>query len=414
MLKYVVDTSSLMEQLEGVNFEEVIVPTLVLRELERHKSNHKDPAKQVAARHALHAIEDNQPLIEFDFNQYPTFVHLPADYDINYTDNRLLESLFHHQKNGRQIGLLAEDLSLRLQASSFGFPVKSAESRSSKRYQGTISIPVNDHRVAYFYRMIHGNTPEHENIFENKIGEYILLQDEPPFPDEEKIIGAWKWTGSMYKRISMDQQFRNSFFDEVRPKNFRQAIAMDSLKNNPLTAITGKAGAGKSYLALSYILQQMEYNERPVYIVTNNVPMRGTSSFGLKKGDIVDKILQSNLGSILRSKIGLHYTESLVEQEKINLVALEDIRGCSFNAIVYLTEAQNYSVDMVKTILERMEMEGQVILDGDERQIDTNIAKGKNNGLERMFEVFQGSGYLGHVELKGNIRGGISQLAEKM
>lgn len=414
MTKYIVDTSALMENLPSIDFENIIVSTLVLRELENHKSNYRNPDKQFAARCALRAIEENSHLLEFDFNQYPTFSYLSSEYDRNYTDNRLLESLFHYKNDEREVGLLTDDLSLRLQAKSFGFNVKGSGVRNDEPYQGSIKIPVTDHRVSHFYQMLSSGNHTHTNIFDCLVGEYILLDDITDLPEREKIIGAWKWTGDFYKRISMDQRFNSSCFTEVNPKNFRQAVAMESIKNNPVAVITGKAGSGKSYLAISYIMQQIEYFEEKVYIVTDNVPMRGSNTFGLKKGDLVEKILQSNLGSILKSKVGIDYTTKLIDEGSLNLVALEDIRGTSYNSIVYVTEGQNYSTDAVKTILERIEDGGKAILEGDQRQIDTPFSKGANNGFDRMFEVFKDSGYMGHVELIGNIRGGISELAEKM
>lgn len=421
MIKYVTDTCSLMNYLPEIKFEETIINALVLKELEKHKSDSRFPDKQKAARDALHAIENNAHLIEFDFKQYPTFEYLNDDYDISYTDNRLLESLFHHKKSGRKVGLLSDDLSLRLQASAFGFPVKAAENRNKTLYQGTIPYEVNDPRVSDFYNIIHSNAKTHENIFGLIYGQYLIIRDSSKQTDEDKeknkeiILGAWRWDGVRYIPISMNQTFSSSYIPEVRPKNFRQAIAMDSLKNNPLTALTGKAGTGKSYLSFAYIMEQIDKYDRKIYIVTDNIPLRGSSTFGLKKGDIITKILQSNLGNIIKSKIGMEVALDLIDRGLLNIIALEDLRGVSLNSILYITEVQNYTIDGLKSALERLEEEsGRAILDGDKRQIDIPYARGSNSGIDRMFEVFQGSPYLGHVELVENHRGGISALAEKM
>lgn len=415
MQKYVADTCSLMEHLPEINFGEIIINTLVLQELEKHKSDSRFPDKQKKARDALRAIEENEGKIEFDFNQYSNFTHLDEHYDISYVDNRLLESLFHHNDAGKRVGLMTEDLSLRLQARAFGFDVKSAENRNKEKYQGTKTIYIDDPRLCEFYKCVHDDSVQHENLFDLLYGQYLLLKEHSDNENEEKLIGAWKWDGETHRAISMNQRFSSTYVKEVMPKNFRQAIAMDSLKNNKLTVLTGKAGTGKSYLAFAYMMEQIERYERSINIITNNVPLRGTSTFGLKKGDILSKILQSNLGNIIKSKIGIDIAKRLIDQELLNIVALEDIRGASYNSILYITEVQNYSVDMLKTVLERVEEDGgQVILDGDKRQIDTPHAQGSNYGLDRMFEVFKGSQYLGHVELVGNLRGGISALAEKM
>lgn len=412
-MKYVVDTSSLMQNLTGIDFSEIIISSIVLHELEKHKSDTRFPERQFAARQALRAIEEHDEVVEYDFHQYPTFVHLPDTYDLHYTDNRLLEALLTHQQAGRNVGLMTEDLALRLQAKSFGFPVKSAQDVEHEPYQGTKIIHIDDHRVAHFFNMVEATNVKHDNLFDLQKGEYLLMNKYEAEEEKEEIIGAWVWDGERYDRIKMKMHFDSAAFGKVKPMNYRQAVAMHSIQHNPITAITGDAGTGKTYVAMSYIMQEVE-NYRPVYIVTNNVPLRGTNTFGLKKGNITEKILQSNLGGILKSKIGVIRTQELIQQGLINVVPIEDIRGCSYDSILYITEVQNYTVDMIKTVLERMENGGKVIFDGDKRQIDSNFAKGANNGLERMFEIFQGSGYLGHVELIGNVRGGVSELAGKM
>lgn len=421
MTKFVIDTSSFINNLSSVPFEDAIVSSLVLRELEKHKSAFDKPALQEAARHALRAIEEHTDVLTFDFNQYPSFTYLDNSYDIHYTDNRLLESLFHYKEKGETVGLLSDDLSLVLQAKAFGFEAKKGNDLDSEPYSGTLCIPVTDERVAELYRTIHGNKGAgHVNLFDMKENQYLLLVDGTDCEEEEngeKEIGAFKWTGNRFERISMNQRIYSSFFDEIKPKNFRQAIAFDSVKYNKLSTFTGKAGSGKTFIAMAYMMQQMEHYEIPINIVTDNIPLRGSQTFGLKKGEILDKILQSNLGNVMKNKIGIDQLEGLVRRELINVIAVEDIRGMSLSGILYATEVQNYSVDVLKTVLERIEDQdgfSQAILEGDQRQIDTHHAKGRNSGMARMFDVFQDSGYLGHVELKGNIRGGISALAERM
>lgn len=415
-MKFLIDTSSLMHHLSDIPFNQAIISSVVLRELDKHK-NSSDAEKSFLARQAIQVIRKHADEIEFDPCQYPRFKYLSEEeYDQDYSDNRLLESLFHHKDAGREVGLITSDFNLELQARASGFKVINPSVKEEKtHYQGTKAIPHNDQRLPYFFRML--SNPKHDNIFNCLIGEYIIILKEKnfPFSEIEPASGAWKWTGVRYQPISMNQTFNNSIFPETKPRNYRQAIAMDSLRNNPVTVLTGKAGCGKTYLGITYILQQIEHFDRRAFLVTNNVPLRGTRTFGYKKGDINTKILQSNLGKILISKIGVHYTEYLVKNEKIVFVAIEDIRGTSYNDIVYVTEAQNYSVDMVKVLMERMENEeGQIIFDGDLRQIDTGIARGANTGIIRLLDTYKGSGYLGHVELLENLRGGVSKLADKM
>ena len=97
---------------------------------------------------------------------------------------------------------------------------------------------------------------------------------------------------------------------------------------------------------------------------------------------------------------------------------MSDIRGydtSGMNAAVYITEAQNTSVDLMKLALQRIGSDSICILDGDDTiQVDLNLYEGSNNGLRRVSEVFRGQEYYGEVTLKNVKRSKIAAQAELM
>ena len=410
-MKYVIDTSSLIQNLEQIDFSNAIIPTLVLRELESKKSDKRFGMDTVnfEARQAIRTLKDNESVIEFYADQHPEFIHLDKKlYDVNYADNRYVDILLELKSKGRDVGLMTEDVFLAMIAKSYDIEVKMFEEELAPKYVGTIEKTVTEEELLEVEYML--NRHQHENIFDLKIGQYIVLLSEEGF--EEKAL---RWNGSSYKEILMGRMIPNSkHLDAVSPMNLRQAIAIDSLSQDKMTIMTGKAGSGKSFLSVSHIMQKLDDETQKVYLVTNNQPLRGTKTFGLKKGGIKEKILQSNLGIILSTKLELYVIDDLIQKERIVLVPLEDIRGASFNGIVYVTEAQNMSIDNMKTLIERMEENSQLIIEGDERQIDDRAFSGSNNGIKRVLEVFGGTTLLGHVQLEGNFRGALSELADKM
>ena len=175
--------------------------------------------------------------------------------------------------------------------------------------------------------------------------------------------------------------------------------------------VIGSAGSGKTYLAMSKIMQDIE-NDRKVYIFVNNQTVKGSQTFGLVKGDLKEKLLQSNIGAILSTKLGGELAvRLLLESNKIEVLPVEYIRGVSIeNATAFFTEAQNLNRDLMRTIVERISDNSQLILDYDLRQIDLESAKGYNNGISRVLEVFKGYEFFSHVMLEGNQRGEISTL----
>lgn len=419
-MKYIIDTSSLINHLECVDFSEVIITMLTLRELEKHKDKFNQPELSKRARDVLRALEVHDGKFSNDFRQVATFKYLEGDFDPAYMDNRFLELLhIYREEEKEEVGIITHDRALRMQAKALGFAVKDYHDMQMESFDGTVDVKMTMKR----YEALQKNMMRVEgfkNTLKLQLGQYAVI-----IVGGQEVMAVRYENDSLYeearyREIKMarfiDSKYLGDARGDVYAKNLRQAIAIDTLHQNKLTILTGKAGCGKSYLAISYLLQEIhDYNsEKKVYIITNNVPMRGTATFGLKKGDLLAKILQSNLGSILKTKLGMDYTEMLIRKGQLNIISLEDIRGASFDGPVYVTEAQNYTKDMMKTIIERIEEAGQLILDGDERQIDLDVSKGINNGISRALEVFAGSELLGHVRLEGNMRGSLSELADKM
>lgn len=419
-MKFIIDTSSLLNHLEYVDFSEVIVTMMTLRELEKHKDKFGAPELSKRARDVLRAIDANEGLLEDSWHQVATFTHLKGDdFDPNYMDNRFLELLhIYREDEKREVGLITHDRALRKQAQAFGFTVKDYNNVKMESFDGTVDIKLTPKRFENLKKNM-SQVNGFKNSLKLQLGQYAVIIVDGKEEMAIRYEHDHTYQEPRYREVKMARIIDSKFLGlngDVQAKNLRQAIAIDSLHRNKLSILTGKAGCGKSYLAIGYLLQEIHDTKKDtkVYIITNNVPMRGTQTFGLKKGDILSKILQSNLGSILKTKLGLEYTQMLIQKGQLNIISLEDIRGASFDGPVYVTEAQNYTKDMVKTIIERMEEDGQLILDGDERQIDTEMSKGVNNGISRALEVFQDTELLGHVRLEGNMRGKLSEFADKM
>lgn len=98
---------------------------------------------------------------------------------------------------------------------------------------------------------------------------------------------------------------------------------------------------------------------------------------------------------------------------------LADIRGVDLGSdiptILYMTEAQNTSIDLMKLILQRAGDKCQVIIEGDyDQQVDLNDYEGANNGLKRVVEVYKGEDYFGVVDLQKVQRSRIAEKADEL
>ena len=95
-----------------------------------------------------------------------------------------------------------------------------------------------------------------------------------------------------------------------------------------------------------------------------------------------------------------------------------DIRGFDTTGMkcgVYITEAQNMDISLMKLALQRIGEDSIAIIDGDYlAQVDMLQYSGGRNGMRRMSQVFRGEDIYGEVELKNIYRSRIAEIADKM
>jgi predicted ribonuclease YlaK len=197
-------------------------------------------------------------------------------------------------------------------------------------------------------------------------------------------------------------------------------LAADSFSRNNITMIKGPAGTGKSYLSLAYLLNQLEYHKiDKIIIFCNTVATKNSARLGFYPGTRDEKLLDSQIGNLLSSKMGdKSEVERLIAEGKLVLLPLSDIRGfdtTGMNAGIYISEAQNLDVSLMKLALQRIGEDSVCIIDGDEKtQVDDISFAGNNNGMKRASKIFRDTDIYGEVELKKIHRSKIAQIAEKM
>lgn len=172
-------------------------------------------------------------------------------------------------------------------------------------------------------------------------------------------------------------------------------------------------------LALSAMMHQVDaYKLEKIVVTSNPVPARGCKEIGFLPGSANDKLLGGNLGNILTSKFGDRMqVEMLIQQNKLRLLDISACRGSEIKSgeALFLTEAQNTSIDIMKILLSRVSSGAKVVIDGDfKTQLDNSMFAGENNGLLRAIDVFKGSELFGTVNLPNVHRSKIAELAEKL
>jgi len=406
--RFLVDTSTFIQKLESINKEEIVLSISVIRELEKLKD--RDSAVGALARKAIRWIKQNrQELLDNDqIDSTVITVQTCTQGDLEYADNQLLELA-----KLKGYGIITEDNSLSLLAQFQDTEVREVEDTGLDIYSGVKVIEGTMEDVEQLRRMSMRTVNDH-NVHGLLMNQYLLIQTPEGEFGFKYVQTKDEWI--KHVEIQMSELLDSLHMGQVKAKNMRQAMAINALKRDDVVILGGKAGSGKTYLALSHIMSELQHNGTKIYIFVNNQPVRGANTFGLLKGDLVDKVLQSNIGSILATKLGgLDVVRNMIHMEQIIVLPVEYIRGVSIeDSIAFFTEAQNISKDLMKTILERISDSSQLIMDYDLRQIDTALAMGYDNGINRLLEVYKGQDFFSHVMLEGNQRGKISTLADKM
>ena len=129
-------------------------------------------------------------------------------------------------------------------------------------------------------------------------------------------------------------------------------------------------------------------------------------------------MLDSSIGNILGSKLGgKDEVMRLIDIKKLELCNFSDLRGFDttrYNAIVYITEAENLDSELMKLALTRVGVNNHIILDGDYRQqTDLDIYE-SDNGMRKVIDVFKGDSSFAMVDLPIVHRSHIADLAQKL
>lgn len=409
------DTCSLLNNynviFKNINASPFVISNITLGELEEIKTskfkddNIKFKAKKVSQ------------LLNFYYGHY-TIVNYEKNWDEIYiksnpilfenNDSRIVISAFAYSENHPDICFITDDINLNNIARTLGLNTNSLLSKEENYTGYKIISCVSDNDLAETYDRIYSG--EHFDLLPNQ---YLLLQQ------EDKIVDTYILRDNKLEQIQFNT-FKSKTFGEVKPLDAYQKIAIDSLKNNVITMLRGSAGVGKSHLAFGCLFDYLESGKiDKIIIFCNTVATAGSAKLGYYPGSRTEKLLDSQIGNFLISKLGDRtQVERLINEGQLILLPMSDIRGydtTGMNAGIYITEAQNLDIELMKLALQRIGEDAICILDGDsETQVDLGIYAGANNGMRRVSKIFKGQSFYGEVTLPICHRSKISAIAERM
>ncbi|MCW8812439.1 MAG: PhoH family protein, partial [Chlorobium sp.] len=211
----------------------------------------------------------------------------------------------------------------------------------------------------------------------------------------------------------------------ITPRNAEQTFAVDALSNHDirLVSLTGKAGTGKTLLALASALH-VRKSYRQIFVARPIVPL-SNKDIGYLPGDVESKLapymtpLWDNLKVIQdqfpETDKNHQLIDSLIKEEKLVIEPLSYIRGRSLQRIFFIVdEAQNLTPHEIKTIITRAGEGSKLVFTGDIYQIDHPYLDGQSNGLSYLIDRFKGQKLYAHINLEKGERSELAELASNL
>jgi PhoH-like ATPase len=214
----------------------------------------------------------------------------------------------------------------------------------------------------------------------------------------------------------------------VRPRNKEQSYALDLLldENIRLVTLVGKAGTGKTLLALAAGLKRTVEDGHYTRMLVSRPVMPLGRDLGFLPGDVDEKLnpwmqpIFDNLEFLFTNSGGKSGRQDrgfleLLESGTIQVEPLTYIRGRSLpHQYLIVDEAQNLTPHEVKTIITRCGEGTKIVLTGDPHQIDNPYFDLASNGLSVVADRFKREKIAGHVVLAKGERSELAELAANL
>lgn len=336
-------------------------------------------------------------------------------------DHRILNTALKltEAETDRHVVLISKDSNLRLKAKAFGLPAQDynsdkAESvdhlytgkRTVCEIPGDVIDRIYDDAEGVACDVIPGlgATVPNEN--------FVLKNG------SKSALATCRGTSRMLTRVSKPSAFG------ISARNAEQAFALSALLDHDikLVSLTGKAGSGKTLIALAAGLEARRHY-RQILLARPTVPL-SNRDLGFLPGDISAKLdpymqpLFDNL-SVIRQERGEgeigDKLQDLLDTQKLHITPLAYIRGRSLQRVFFIVdEAQNLTPHEVKTIITRAGEGTKIVFTGDIRQIDHPYLDSRSNGLTYLINRMVGQPIYAHVALEKSERSALAELASDL
>ncbi|MBX3215950.1 MAG: PhoH family protein [Labilithrix sp.] len=452
---YVLDTNILLHDPYAIfRFDDnnVIIPIYVIEEVDQFKREGSERGRN--ARHVVRLLDDLREQggslskgVGIKSGGILTVAvpskrpELPSAIDKAAMDNAILQTAFDVREadGGRPTVFVTMDTNLRIRADALGMVAETYENQRVEPQRvetGVTDVEVSADEIDAFFQDGKLAAPAH--LVPPEKGERegrergnkdttvylsanlcVLLRDRANA--SHTALGRYD---AAKKEIVALRTPREGVIG-VRPRNKEQSHALDLLldENIRLVTLVGKAGTGKTLLALAAGLKRTVEDGMYTRMLVSRPVMPLGRDIGFLPGDVDEKLnpwmqpIFDNLEFLFSSgtRKGPRAYAELLDSGQLQVEPLTYIRGRSLpQQYIIVDEAQNLTPHEVKTIITRSGDGTKIVLTGDPGQIDNPYVDSASNGLSVAADRFRGEKVAAHIVLTRGERSELAELAANL
>ena len=432
---FVIDTNVILHDPTAIfRFEEneIVLPIAVIEELDRFK---KQPemtgrnAREVSRTldklrqegHLTTGVElSNGGTLRVALGDRETLNRLPPELSGDFADNSILAAGIRCKQQCQcPVIVISKDTNLRIKADALGLNAEDYETDKvdvEDLYTGATEVLVNAKQIEEFFQA--GSITLDEEFLPNQ--DITLVDNANPSHTALAMV-----EGKSNKIIPL-VTLPKLGVSRIQPRNREQRFALNLLLQDSIALVTlvGKAGTGKTLLAIAAGLQKVADEKLYTRLLISRPVVPMGKDIGFLPGDINEKLtpwmqpLYDNFDLIFGTQDTKAHPghwrrghEELMEMGLLQIEPLTYIRGRTIpQQFLIIDEAQNLTPHEVKTIITRAGEGTKVVLTGDPDQIDNPYIDAASNGLTYVVERFKYEPLAGHITLS---KGERSSLAER-
>ncbi|MFC1842186.1 PhoH family protein [Candidatus Dependentiae bacterium] len=431
----------------------VAIPIIVLEELDKFKRENTDRGRNARqATRYLDELRKKGPLgqgVELDNGSTlkvlfidKSKVDLCTPFKEETADNEILAIGCALRDQGNIVRFISKDINARVKADVLGLEaqdyLKDAVTKD-EFYKGWVRVGVPAVQLKREFPEILRQLVEDKAL---EINQFVLVESQHnPFNNKLfRYIGSKKFIHVEHPKFAWPLKARNP----------QQLMALNLMLDPSIQMVSllGKAGSGKTFLALLAGLQQVLADESYKKILVSRPVVPLGRDIGYLPGDVQEKLyswmlpiydnielilhhatLGKHLGEIRREqkdkkhdkkkhkdeKHKLGHVDELIRRKKLSMEAITYMRGRSIPyQFILIDEVQNLTPHEIKTLITRVGEGSKIVIAGDPYQIDSPYLDFSSNGLVLSSERFKGQPIFGSVYLETSERSELSELANKL